>query len=77
MVRGEQPGCSEIGRDLSTAAEARHEKPQGFIFGSLSSPRGQDQEVKQVVFLSDHFHIWATLVPVCPVCSRLEDTQDV
>lgn len=52
-------------RNLWTAAEARHGKPQGFIFSPGSSTQGQDREVKLFLFLSDHFHIWTALVPLC------------
>lgn len=58
-------------RDLWTAAEARHEKPQGFIFSPGCFAQGQDWEVKLLLFLSDHFHIWTPLVLVCVTANPL------
>lgn len=58
-------------RNLCTAAEARHEKPRGFIFSPRCSTQGQDWEVKQSLFLSDHFHIWTPAVLACVTESLL------
>lgn len=69
--RCEEQCSNEMLRDLWTAAEARHKKPQGFIFSPCCSTRGQDWDVKLFLFLSDHFHIWTALVLLCVTESLL------
>ena len=58
-----------------TAADVKHEEPQGFIFSPCPLSSGSNiGMLRNSLFLSERFHIW-TLVLICARASFLSTAE--